>query len=491
MFDLKDVSRHEADNVAINLVNTTNLESDMLINHPNGDLPRGFAASTRPFPTQRAMYTTSTITQRPVRFAVIGGGFAGLALTWHLLRYASQSHPLSVDLFDAYGLGAGGSGAAAGLIHPFNPKGRILWRGVEAFEDALRLVDAAEQWASEEPSMTGEKFVWRQGLIRPSKTAKQAKSFSNAENLVGSGTERAIYSVLECLDSMACAALVPGLASSEFHPAGLWIPQGVVVRPHSYLQALWGSCQKHPWGRATFRKLPVHSLLGLETREEAYDAIIVATGAAVHTIEEISPQISSQLDLCQGYSLDMRGPNYSDGKGGRKGIQDDKSSPSLLGSPYIAFHGDRAAVVGATQQHNVSESVAWKSLGPFGVIPVSASGEGSSEVGDYDSSEVLHAVDQLLEGAAAMWPRIKSWNVANVRSGVRAIPPRSPSGSIPLAGRLPSPSPKHNWWMVTGLGSRGLVYHGWLGRLLASSVWNNDEKLLPLELLRWKEKLKI
>lgn len=32
---------------------------------------------------------------------------------------------MQLQLFDAFGLGAGGSGAAAGLLHPFTPRGKV------------------------------------------------------------------------------------------------------------------------------------------------------------------------------------------------------------------------------------------------------------------------------------------------------------------------------------------------------------------------------
>lgn len=31
----------------------------------------------------------------------------------------------SVRLYEAHAIGAGGSGAAAGLLHPFSPKGKV------------------------------------------------------------------------------------------------------------------------------------------------------------------------------------------------------------------------------------------------------------------------------------------------------------------------------------------------------------------------------
>jgi glycine/D-amino acid oxidase-like deaminating enzyme len=42
------------------------------------------------------------------------------------------------------------------------------------------------------------------------------------------------------------------------------------------------------------------------------------------------------------------------------------------------------------------------------------------------------------------------------------------------------------WWAVTGLGARGLVYHGWLGEQLAAAAAADDESLLAPQLLRWR-----
>ena len=75
--------------------------------------------------------------------------------------------------------------------------------------------------------------------------------------------------------------------------------------------------------------------------------------------------------------------------------------------------------------------------------------------------------------------------VQKVRSGVRALPPRSSEGAVPLAGRLDG-----RVWIVLGLGARGLVYHAWLGKLLSQAILAGDDALLPEELLRWKARTK-
>ena len=67
------------------------------------------------------------------------------------------------------GFAAGASGAAAGIVEPFTPRGRLLWRGEEAMAAALELAAAAEQAAArsgpQDPDEE-ERFVWRQELLR-------------------------------------------------------------------------------------------------------------------------------------------------------------------------------------------------------------------------------------------------------------------------------------------------------------------------------------
>lgn len=148
-----------------------------------------------------------------------------------------------------------------------------------------------------------------------------------------------------------------------------------------------------------------------------------------------------------------------------------------------------------------------------------------------------------------------------MRSGVRAMPPRTQDGKVPLAGRVagrwlrartqpatsspasaassrsagpasaaggggsrhhtraaealegmshgdlqaagasaegvhaePKPrglDPDPKWWVLAGLGARGLTYHAWLGRHMAAAVLADDEGLLPRELRAWQKRLEV
>ena len=55
----------------------------------------------------------------------------------------STHRQVTVDIYDKYGIGSGGSGAAAGILHPFTPKGAVAWMGIEAYAATCNLVSIA------------------------------------------------------------------------------------------------------------------------------------------------------------------------------------------------------------------------------------------------------------------------------------------------------------------------------------------------------------
>lgn len=75
------------------------------------------------FKCSSATRWTSSLPQSSLRCAVLGAGFAGLSVAWHLLQLSPQELHLSVDLYDEIGIGGGASGVAGGLLHPYSPKG--------------------------------------------------------------------------------------------------------------------------------------------------------------------------------------------------------------------------------------------------------------------------------------------------------------------------------------------------------------------------------
>ena len=390
--------------------------------------------------------------------------------------------------------------APAETIPPPQPTlQQMLWRGLEAFETALELVQAAEAAAAAAGPAGAEgirqPFVWRTGMLRPARSAKQAADV--ARFLAADPASAAAAQAEAVTEPAALAALVPGLqpelliaaeppkteaAAAEQSPAavqrwrqqtkqqqqqrqrrqppagppalGLMVHAGTTIHPESYMRALWLACQQlaansSAGSTAALRQARVTSLLQLQAAEGPFDAVVVAAGAAVGSIAELQGLLP--MDLCHGYSLDMRpagsgraatpGRESSSGGGGGScdaaldpGSMGSTSSgggvgsgsgagssssgypagaPSLLGSPYIAAHGSGSAVVGATKRHGLTPAEAFDQL---------------SRPVVQDAAEAAAAAAELLPAARQLWPPLDGWEVERVRAGVRALPLRGADG---------------------------------------------------------------
>jgi hypothetical protein len=195
-------------------------------------------------------------------------------------------------------------------------------------------------------------------------------------------------------------------------------------------------------------------------------------------------------------------------------------APSILGQPYLASQGGQLLVLGASQDHEWLPTAAlqecyhsdWLQHLADAAVGGHAAEPGATAGSSIDRRPALLAAAQkLLAGAAAVWPPVVAWQVAGVRSGVRALPPRGPQGSIPLVGAWNQPlrsagDPRSDdstsattmssssstpppIWLCVGLGARGLVYHAWLGALVAQGILDGSEQHIPAELLAWKAAL--
>jgi glycine/D-amino acid oxidase-like deaminating enzyme len=132
--------------------------------------------------------------------------------------------------------------------------------------------------------------------------------------------------------------------------------------------------------------------------------------------------------------------------------------PNLLASTWLALQGQRKMVLGATKQ--------W------------GCGNTSTQVLVDEERAVW---EQLIPNAEMFYPSIKQWEVTGLQAGVRAMPPRTSLGALPLAGcinTLVQPKLDTDCWLIGGLGSRGLIYHAWLGELVAAAIVSRIEVIL-------------
>ncbi|WJZ98265.1 hypothetical protein VitviT2T_016804 [Vitis vinifera] len=415
--------------------------------------------------------TTSSVllsspSQRPVRCALLGAGFAGLSVAWHLLQHSSKELRVCIDIYDEVGIGGGASGVSGGLLHPYSPKAKLLWRGAECWKESLNLLSIAEAaWHSRESTSETQEFdqelngfiVRRGGILRPAMDIKNLNVLNdNAQNCLASCR-------IEPIDKDTAQSLVPKLCV-PFNTA-FYMPKAVNIHSQRYLQALFLACENLVKELSTsgfggtklcLHKKSVNKLLELQGE---YDAVIICLGAKADMLPELSGRLP--LRTCRGVIAHLQlpdniGEDYSD------------HSPSILSDAWLAIQGPRSLYMGSTWE--------WKSRN---YLP------------NVSAEEATKALQELLPKASAIYPGIKDWTFAGARAGLRAMPPLTPHGSLPLLGcinDLVGGNHTCKYWLFGGLGSRGLLYHGLLGKLIAQAVLLGNEDLIPSELTSWRRK---
>ncbi|MCO5594717.1 hypothetical protein L7F22_048750 [Adiantum nelumboides] len=209
-----------------------------------------------------------------------------------------------------------------------------------------------------------------------------------------------------------------------------------------------------------FRNYPPMDAKWME--EDDYDAVVVCLGAGVSKLEEFSGKLP--LTYCRGVVTHLVLPPAK-----KKDFEFE--GPSIVGDTWIAAQGSRNLVVGATKDWDNCDTRA-----------------------NVEPEAAAIACSELFTKAAAFYPPIKNWILQGTCAGVRAMAPRTPYGKLPLAGCIDEvlnyrPSRKISspyYWIFGGLGSRGLIYHAWVGKKVAEAVVSRSETCLPRELLLWK-----
>ncbi|KAJ0965873.1 hypothetical protein J5N97_027011 [Dioscorea zingiberensis] len=400
------------------------------------------------------------------RYAVLGAGFAGLSVAWHLLQNSLKDSNLCIDIYDEVGIGGAASGVSGGLLHPYSPKVKVLWRGAECWNECLKLLMVAERAIEARgPDRIGqdssffymdEPIVCRRGILR---TIMSEKNVEIMKENVRSCLENCN---LQLLDKDAAQNLVPHLHVPL--NAAVYMPHALNIRPVHYLQALFDACKNLADElcvsfckkvEVNLHKEPISTLHELAGR---YDAIIICLGAKVDMLPEFSGKLP--LRACRGVVAQLKlssdvGEEYS------------CSSPSILSDAWLSFQGPRSVLMGSTWD--------W------------ASKNYSSSVSEEEASRAL---EELLPKASAVYPSIREWTFVGARAGLRAMPPLTTLGSLPLLGCVNDAlreTDKCMYWLFGGLGSRGLLYHAFLGKLMAKAVISCDEMVLPPELTSWKQ----
>lgn len=180
-----------------------------------------------------------------MRIAIVGTGFAGLAVGWYLLEKG-----VAVEFFES---GQGASGVAAGLMHPYpGEQARRSWKAEEAMQASWELFDIAGD------------VVNRGGIVRYALDAEQQK-----------------HLLQRCED-------FNDIERVEEH--AFLIKSGGTVFAQRYLEGLRGACLKK--GSVFYQR---------EVKEEleGYDRVVLATGAGLIPLRSGLKAVKGQVLKCR------------------------------------------------------------------------------------------------------------------------------------------------------------------------------------------------
>lgn len=325
-----------------------------------------------------------TVLPKKPNIAVVGAGFSGIAAAYFLLKRYPEAN---LTLFDAKGIGAGASGIAAGLLHPFvGAHSKLNVRGREGYHATLQLLKIAEK-------SLRQKVFEVTGFYRIATDQTQLENFTESS---------------EKYPDIQPAPLPEGLLGK-----GFILENAITVDTQKYLEGLWKACAEMG---AVFERREFSDCDGLS----GFDIAVLAIGAYAHTIKETENMPVSRI---KGQVVKLEWPNglpYFD--------------RPINSYNYMIMHPEKqSCTLGATYER------------------VFLSEEPNMEA----------ALRDMMPKARVFFPGIEGFKPISCLSGVRASCP----GRMPVIRQL-----NQRTWVITGMGSRGLLYHALYAEELAQMI---------------------
>jgi glycine oxidase len=353
---------------------------------------------------------------RTVDFAIFGGGLAGLSTAISLLDRGK-----SVVLLDSKAIGAGASGAIAGMINPATGRRATkAWRVEDSYPAVKELLDRMQE-------TTAGRLYENTGVLRPAQTEKMHRQMREQFEKTDWPKDWVHW-----LSSEEISQRHPGIHCVK---GGLWIPIGLMVRMPDYLTAMHRWINQHPKGRVyidpTIERTYVNGqwILKSDHLDEPLHPDIVIDAKGYGTVR------SRDWDWLPLHPVK-----------GQLGIFESEEplsfSHSISSLGYMARYDDHTLVVGSTYEHDFA-----------------------------DVEPTTEAIPRLREKLTRTLPDIADqFTTKQIWSGVRISTPNHK----PILGA----HPKHpSLFVYVGLGSKGLLYSKFGADLLSDLIL--DEQAIP------------
>lgn len=219
------------------------------------------------------------------------------------------------------------------------------------------------------------------------------------------------------LDEKACQEMVPNCLKC---PA-LWIKQGLTVYCAEYLRGLWIACEEKG---AQFYKSSINSLNNLKD----FSIIIITAGALCHTIKELS---HLPLKTVKGQMLELSWPRHI------------PRLPCALNShAYIVMKpSTESCLVGSSYERNFKNT----------------------------SVDLESAIAEIMPKAEHILPSLAQAEIIQGYTGLRSVT----LNHLPFCEKLHT---NVNTWILSGMGSKGLLYHALMAKELVTTIRNSISK---------------
>lgn len=328
------------------------------------------------------------------RIAILGSGFSGLAAAYLLAKESANGALFAIDIYDPNELGDNASGIAAGLLHSYpGAKALLSYRGIEGRLATLELVKVAEKALDKQIALP-------QGMLRIAISDEQKKDYFESAHRNPD---------VHWLQASECLAKYSHLP----HEPGIFVESAVLIRTKLYLEGLWNACKALG---VSLKKERILSLAALDS----YDAIVVACGAEVTSIRELS---TLPIKPLKGQILKYRLPNSL------------PSLPCPINSKayLVQEEGTRELLVGATFERKFQD------INP----------------------DPEFALAYLKDKMTAVIPELEEAKLLDCKAAVRAQAPNH----LPFLQRFDNKT-----WVIAGMGSRGLLYHALCAKEAAAGI---------------------
>ncbi len=342
-----------------------------------------------------------------MKIAVLGAGYAGLSLSWHLLHESQSS--VIVDIFDPLPIGSGASGYSSGLLHAYaGQHAKRSWEASLGMHATHDLISAAA-------TAIASPLVLSHGILRPAGTEEQQKDFLKAAE---SNPDLEWWSQAKCLEK------IPELTFPSKEGGGIFIKTGLTLHTKLYLEGLWQAIAK-AGGRHI--KTAVTSLEQIKK----YDRIVFCLGAETINAGKLL-EINLPVKAIKGQLLKIKWP--------------DGLPPlpfSLVGKGYIVMsHDSHFCYAGATFEKEFQTK----------------------------EPDLKIARELIMSKILPFFPPLENAEIVDCYAGLRA----TTASHLPLVDTL-----GNNRWVFTALGSKGLLWHSFLGQRLARAILEDNPDALP------------